>query len=268
MPNLPKGLTSGPTVRELADCAASKAPSRPCLPAIENLGDRIMLSADAVGAVPQAVVNPPPQVGQILIGMMKGDTATFGDDLAALKLAAAADPKLGHKLADVLHKVDLLVYKFGKDLIKGEVVAPDTIKSAIDNQFLKVDAILARHPTDVQAALAPTIDDLKIKSQELVTQLAAVGPAPALDKQDKQIINKINLDWSQMTNAALKLSEQISFNKTPSQEFLKIKLADILVSSLKVEDATLKQDIASTVASADQILIGLLQPAQTGDVIG
>ena len=268
MPNPPKGLTSGPTVRELADCAASKAPSRPCLPAVESLGDRIMLSVDMGGAVPQAVVNPPPQVGLILVGMMKGDTATFGDDLAALKLAAAADPKLGHRLADVLQKVDLLVYKFAKELIKGQVVAPDMIKSAIDNQFLKVDAILARHPSDVQLKIAPMIDALQIKSQDLVTQLAGVGPAPDLIKQDRQIINKISLDWSQMTNAALKLSEQISFNKTPSQEFLKIKLADILVSSLKVDDATLKQDIASTVASADAILIGPLQPAQTGDVIG
>jgi hypothetical protein len=270
MSNPLKGPVSGQTARELAQSAAScKAPPRPCLPAVEQLGDRIMMSADMMGAPaqPQAVVNPPPQVSQILIGMMKGDTDSFAQDLAALKLAAGVDSKLGHKLADVLKKVDLAVYKFGKDLIKGEAVAPDMIKAAIDRQFLKVDAILARHPLDAQLKIAPTIDALQLKAHELVAQLAAVGPSPELSKEDRQTLNKISLDWAQMSKGALKVQEQIAFNKEASREFLKIKFADLLVSSLKVEDPTLRTEINNAVGSAEQILIGLLVPASTGDVI-
>src|SRR5688500_20015904 len=107
MSNPLKGLPPQPIARELAACAAS-APSRPCLPAVEQLGDRIMMSADPMSSVaqPLALTNPPPQVSAILIGMMKGDTDAFASDLAALKLAASLDARLGHKLADVLKKVD------------------------------------------------------------------------------------------------------------------------------------------------------------------
>jgi hypothetical protein len=72
-----------------------------------------------------------------------------------------------------------------------------------------------------------------------------------------------------MDRAAFKYQERLATDKTTptDQQFLKIKLSDVLISSAKVEDATLKAEITGIVASAEQTLIGLLLPASTGDVI-
>jgi hypothetical protein len=268
MSNPLKGLPSGQTARELvASAASSNGPARPCLPAVEELGDRIMLSAD-VGTL--AVDTPPPQVSQILISMMKGDTETFAQDLAALKLAAEADPKLAKKLGDKLLKIDRAVYKFGEALIKGETVASKQAQAmaVIDRQFIKIAEHIARQPADAQLKLTPAIDGIKLKVQQVVGEMGAVGPAPDLSKQDKQVLHKIVQDWAQMDAAAIKLEQVIAINKDPAnQDFLKFKLADLLVSSNKVGDATLKAELVGITGSAEQILIGLLQPASTGDVI-
>ena len=263
-----KGLLSRPTARELAASAAScKAPPRPCMPAVEPLGDRIMLSGD-VG--PLVVDAPPPQVGQILIGMMKGDTANFAQDLEALKLAAEVDPKLAKKLGDSLLKIDRAIYKFGEALIKGQDLESkegQTLAS-IDRQIDRIDRNIDRLSTDAQLKLMPVIDAIKADIGAVLGQMAAAGPVEGLSNPDKQLLVKISNDWEQMDRVAIKLQEELAIKKvTVDQELLKIKLTDILVSSSNVGDATLKAQLTEVANEAQQILIGLLLPAQTGDVI-
>jgi hypothetical protein len=269
MSNPLKGLPPQPAARELAACAAASknAPSRPCLPAVESLGDRIMLSADVA---PLAVDTPPPQVSQILIGMMKGDTTNFAQDLDTLKLAAEVDPKLAKKLGDALLKIDRSVYRFGEALIKGQDVTSKQAQAmaSIERQFLKIDAHLARLPQDAQLKLMPSIDALKLDVTQIIGEMGTVGPAPDLSSKDKQVLVKISNDWEQMDRLALKLQQELAIKKaTVDVEPLKIKLTDILVSSNSVGDATLKEQLTGVAGEAQQILIGLLLPASIGDVI-
>ena len=263
-----KGTSSRPTARELAaSAAASKAPSRPCLPAVEPLGDRIMMSADAG---PLVVDAPPPQVSQILIGMMKGDTTHFAQDLAALKLAAEVDQKLAKKLGDSLLKIDRAIYKFGEALIKGQELASKQgqTMASIDRQIDRIDRTIDRLSPDAQLKLMPVIDALKLDVAAIIGEMGAGGPVTGLSNTDKQALVKISNDWEQMDRVAIKLQEELAVKKAAvNQDLLKIKLTDVLISSSKIGDATLKSELTNVVNEAQSVLTGLLLPAVQGDVI-
>ena len=96
-----KWLSSRSTARELAAQALrSKAPPRPCLPAVEPLGDRIMLSVSAAAAT-----DGPPPIDQVLIGLIKGELSLATSELAAMKLAGGEDRQLLHKLTEGFLKI-------------------------------------------------------------------------------------------------------------------------------------------------------------------
>jgi len=77
--------------RELtARAEPAGASPRPCLPAVEALGDRILLSAVAPAA---ASSDGPPPADQILIGLIKGELKLATSELAALQLVGGEDPQ-------------------------------------------------------------------------------------------------------------------------------------------------------------------------------
>jgi len=109
-------------------------PTRPCLPAVEPLGDRVMLSA-----APAAAAEGPPPADQILIGLLKGQLGLATQELAALKLAGD-DSQLVHKLTERFLKIDDVANKYGDALIKGDLT-DQKIKLALfelEQQFLKI----------------------------------------------------------------------------------------------------------------------------------
>src|SRR4051812_16192512 len=97
--------------------ASSQTPARPCLPAVEPLGDRILLSAVA----PAAASEGPPPIDRVLIGLLKGELNLANSELAALKLAGAEDPQLLHTLTGGFLKIDAVINKVSEAVIKGDL---------------------------------------------------------------------------------------------------------------------------------------------------
>jgi hypothetical protein len=267
-----KWLSSRPTARELA--TPSNAPTRPCLPMMEQLGDRIMLSASP-GAL--ASENPPPTFDQILIGMVKGEVKLATSELSAIKFAGAGDAALLHKFTEGLIKVDDVLIKVGEDLIKGDLTEHKENKALeqLKIEFLKLDALVGGFPDESQERIKFVLDTIKLGASDLLTTLTTVNPTGDLSHKEQELFLKITDSFSDFDTGLLKLQEDLlAGKKTQGDEmYLKIKLSDILVSGLKVDDETIKGELQGLAAELDKILIGLLKPTDTdggggGDVIG
>src|SRR5690242_19357813 len=83
--------------RELTPREPQGVPPRPCLPAVEPIGDRIMLSAVSPAA---ASTDGPPPADRILIGLIKGELNLATSELAALNLVGGEDPQVLHKVTE------------------------------------------------------------------------------------------------------------------------------------------------------------------------
>jgi hypothetical protein len=265
-----KWLSSRLTARELvAGAASSRMPSRPCLPAVEALGDRIMLSAVA----PAAASEGPPPADQILIGLIKGELNLATSELAALKLAGGEDAQLLHKITESFLKIDDVVNKVGEAVIKGELTENKDSKALelLDAEFVKLDAAIGGLSGNTQEQLKAAIGDIKLSAGDLVGALSNIKLDEVSDKE-RQTFLKIADAFGDVDAGLLKIEEAVLARKAGKgqQEFLVIKLTDVLVSSFqKLSDAGLKEQLSGIVADTEKILIGLLQPGETpGDVIG
>src|SRR4051812_33285005 len=106
-------------LNEIRAAAASKVGAeRPCLPTIEPLGDRVMLSATLSSD------SKLPTAGQILVGLvkaeldLKSESSLLGSELDALKIASKFGFLAGEKLqqdanflADSFVKIDNILYR-------------------------------------------------------------------------------------------------------------------------------------------------------------
>ena len=260
---------SSRSVTPARGAASSKAPSRPCLPAVEPLGDRILLSAVA----PAAASEGPPPVDRILIGLIKGELNLATSELSALKLAGGGDTQLLHRLTEGFLKIDDVINKVGEAVIKGELTDHKENKALelLNDEFLKIDAAVSGLSGDAQQALKSAIDGIKLSAGELLGGLTNIK-LDELSHKEQQAFLKITDAFSDVDAGLLKIEEAVLARKAGKgqEEFLKIKLTDILVSSFqKIDDAGLKEQLSGIVADTEKILIGLLQPGETtGDVIG
>ena len=266
MPRNPswKWLSSRPSAPQLAhDAADSKAPSRPCLPVVEPLGDRILLSANppVAGEIPPN--ENPPAIDQILIGLLKGELQETATELSLLKIVADADPSLTHKFTAGLLKIDDVLYKATEDLIKGGLTDLKIKKAVSDvqSEFLKIDALIGGlgELGDIKVIL----DRMENKATDLLEVLLKIDPVNELSDKEKQLFLKITDTFGDLDAGLLKLQENLVASKQSKGqlEYLKIKFEDILVSSRQVTDGELKEQLLGTVADYEKILIGLLLPA-------
>jgi hypothetical protein len=246
------------------DGAPAPLPSRPCLPAVEALGDRVLLSA-----APGAASNGPPPADQVLIGLLKGELSLVNQQLAALKLAADADPQTLHKLTDGFLKVDDVLVKYGEAFIKGDL-NDQKIKLSLyelERQLIKLGTL--KFPT---AQMQPALDGIKLGAENLIDAINQVGSVGDLSQKQQLSYLKINDAFGAVDAALLKIEGAVIENKVKADQkvdYLVIKLNDVLVSSVnKVDDPDLQKSLQGLVAETDRILIGLLQPPQTDDVIG
>lgn len=249
--------------RNLQTPAAAPAASRPCLPAVEALGDRIMLSV-VVGS--GGTQEPPPPVDQILIGLIKGELELATDQLAVLRLVGGEDPKALHQVTQGLLKIDEVLSKYGEALIKGELT-DQKIKLAqaeLDRAFDKLGDIKVGGD-----ALKEAIGDIKLDTASLLGTLDQIAPVGDLSHKDELQYLKIVDAFGDLDEGLLKLQESILARKAGKgqQEYLIIKMNDVLITSRLVEDSELKQHLLSIAAETEKVLIGLLQPPKTDDVI-
>ena len=265
-----KWLSSRPAARERAAGAAlSRAESRPCLPAVEPLGDRIMLSAVASVADSEG----PPPVDRILIGLLKGELNLANSELAALKLAGGDDKQLLHRLTEGFLKIDEVINDVGQAAIKGELTEHKENKALelLEGEFLKIDSAISGLSGNTQEQIKAAIGDIKLSAGDLLGALSTIK-LDELSHKDEQAFLKITEVFGDVDAGLLKIQEGVLARKAGKgqQEFLVIKMTDVLVSSYqKVSDEGLKQQLDGLVADTEKILIGLLQPSETpGDVIG
>jgi hypothetical protein len=261
-----KWLSSRLAARELA--TPSNAPSRPCLPAMEQLGDRIMLSAS-----PDALAseNPPPTFDQVLIGLVKGELKLATSELSAIKLVGVLDSDLIHKFTESLMKVDNVIMNAGENLMKGQLtdLKQNSAYEWLKMEFLKIDQLVGGLPDSER--LKTQVEEVKLAASDLLTTLTNVNPVGDLSHKQQELFVKIADTFGDITGGLLKLDEDLLAGKkiNGDQEYLKIKFEDILVSSLKQDDEKLKIQLQDALGEANAILIGLLRPTDTGgDVIG
>ena len=267
-----KWLSSRTTARELAAEAARKSP-RPCLPAIEQLDSRQLLSASVGGD--DIIVEPPAPASssQILIGLLNGGVDLIKGELTALKLAAedlklAEVPNFLHKLNQEFFKIDQIVSDFGAALIKGELTEHKENKAfeQLELEFLKIDSLLAGVQGE-EGSLSRLIEGIKIDAFSLLTDLSKIGSGGELEHKDQQALLKIVRDFDSLDDALLKLQEDLLASKHKSEskvDYLQIKLNDVLISSKQVDDKELQGQLLKTI-DATRILIGLLQPGEGFD---
>jgi hypothetical protein len=258
------------SARELPSRASSSgAPARPCLPTVEALGDRILLSAVA----PAAASEGPPPIDRILIGLIKGELNLATSEIAALKLVGGDDPQLLHKVTEALLRVDDVVNKVGEAVIKGDLTQEKQNKALelIDSEFLKIDSAIADLPGGAQEGLKAALDTIKLSAGDLLGALSNIKLDELSDKAQQTYL-KIADVFGDVDAGLLKIEEGVLARKAGKgqQEFLVIKLNDVLVSSVqKLGNDALKEQLSGIVADTEKILIGLLQPSETpGDVIG
>jgi hypothetical protein len=267
-----KWMPSRDNVRDLAAAGMTPATARPCLPAVEQLGDRILLSAVA----PAAASEGPPPVDRVLIGLLQGELKLATQEVAVLKLIGDQDPQLLHKLTEAFAKVNRDIFaKLGD--IKGESLDEkhkDAVAS-LDRDFLKIDNILtgavANLPGGTQETLKSLVGDIKLNAGDLLDAVSGMK-LDTLDQKVREQYLKITDDFLKFDQGLLKIEEQVLTTDRKAgkgqQEFLLIKMNDVIISSIqKLSDGNLKENLAGLLADTDKILIGLLQPSDTGDQI-
>lgn len=123
--------------------ASKEVPSRPCLAAIEQLDDRILLSA----VTPGAVDGTPPGNDQILIGLLNSELVFVKSELAIMKTVGGILPTLEHKATEPLEaitlnfmKINELVMKVGDDFFQGNLTDQKLIiwQGQINEDFAKI----------------------------------------------------------------------------------------------------------------------------------
>jgi hypothetical protein len=244
-----KWLSSRLSTRALA--ADGKTPSRPCLPAIEQLDDRVMLSVAVEGA--------PKGDNQILIGLLRGQVGLVSEEVNALKLAGDLKIDL-HKINQSFLKIDDVIYKFGEDLIKGELGASkiDQTLDQLKIEFSKIDTLVGGLPRETGDELKFVLDTFESKATELVNLLGSSTGGGDLDHKVEATLLKVSDSFLKLDDAVLKYEEASIARKAGKgqQEYLVIKLADVFVSSLKVSDSDLKIQLLGLQADTAKILFG------------
>jgi len=224
--------------------AAAAAGTRPCLPTIEALGDRTMLSVstEAGGVVGE---NPPVSPEGVLIALIKGEL-TGSDALVKHEiryldsLGEFAKKHIGNvkyediratnlglmKVHDVLANAfsDLMIVK-GNEFLK--------IRSDLDGAEKKLTDIAKKLDEGSKTQFESEVNRLLSKIEII---FKAVGDGSIKVEGGSKDYVKVNDFATDALNGFLKIREDVIFKKatTGDSKYLEIKLQDVLISSVRV----------------------------------
>jgi len=250
-----KWLSFRPT-RELVAGGGGAPQSRPCLPAVEKLDDRLMLSVST-----DASETPPPNGDtQILIGLLKGQLNLVSQELNAIKLAGDLNLDV-HQLTDSLLKIDNVITNFGEATMKSDLNGKK-IDKAMDElkiEFQKIDALVGGlGETDAGSQLKIVLDTLDNNANELIGLLNNATGAGDLDQKIERTYLKAADSFQSLDEALLKATEDTVLARKAGkgqQEYLVIKLQDVQISSLKIDDEGVQRQLLDL----EKLTAGLLQ---------
>lgn len=269
--------------------------SRPCLPAVEPLDDRILLSA-----VPASSEGGAPTPSDILITLLKGeiggalakgDTSLLQGELDALKIAAVSlgDIKITKpidtstplmvKLTDGFIAIDEIFAKYTNALIEHKLTDSTAggkhfgkvVVTALNDTFEKIDGIVQEiGGSGENNLLVPAVQKVRDAAYKLSDNLSLL--AEGADGQEEPPVQTIALklvdDFSEAQEGLLKLGEDVFYKDQGSSNgdinYIKIKLDEVLISSALTDPQTQDQ-LKVFAGSLNNVLIGLLQPAPNAD---
>lgn len=260
-----KWLSFRPTRQMIGDTP----PSRPCLPAVEKLDDRLLLSAVTDAASDGGNETPPPNGDtEILIGLLRGQQDLIKGEIDTIKFAGDLNID-DHKLNESFQKIDEVVYKLGEALIKGDLSDQKVDKTVSDLkiEFQKIDMLVGGIEGDAGGTLKIMIADLEQKVDGLVNNLKISTNAGDLDHKVELTYLKVADSFLKLDDAILKYESDVVQDKQHKvdMKFLEIKLNDVLISSYKIDNPDL-QDQIQGIAKDTAGLVVVAPPTFTGGV--
>ena len=212
--------------------STAEAGARPSLPAIEALGDRVMLSVDL----------PAADSSQILIGLLKSQLPLVNGELAALKIAEQliGDDQLANKLMEGYLKLDTALFKFGEALIKGEY----KLEYKIEDALLKIDELVGTLEPEAVKQLAPVLSKVNEDAMQIVGVLSKFAGGE-LEQKAQLIYLKLSEEFSKINEELLKVGSKIFDGGLDSikgeYEFLKFEYQFLKIDETlnKLQDLTL-----------------------------
>lgn len=273
------------TLNELRQAAAESTPTdaRPCLPTIEPLDDRVLLSA-----APASSEEGQTTSAGILIGLLKGTVGVPGNaasllsnELGMLKLAAYAagnklNPDLGIKLSNALAGINDVTFKLAEAEIDGEAKDKDHKDwvALLDQQTAKLDAAVANLNLSPDNNVLPAVQLVEDNAEGILIGLLKGGPAT--DVSTKGFGNNIYLKladtFNDFADKLVGVGSTIIFSKADDQQklqdyqkyrdYLKLNKLDVQVQDSKV--AEFQQQLQTFVNVANDLAKMLLAPTTDG----
>lgn len=258
-------LPPRPTAREMTGHgpAATAPVARPCLPAIEPLDDRILLSA-ATPTTDLKIADGTANTA-VLIGLLKGGLDLIKGEVSALKLAVGGDEtqikgestlKL---LTDTFLKLDETLFKLGDAVMVGDVNGYKEQQLKLDTVFHKLGELVPES-TGILPAVQRATD-------ALIKNLGSLEGGQKVSPEGIKLLNTIGDQFLKIDGALLKFGAdptgaQFKQGLNPAikidQEFIKIgALLEQLDPQLKGE---LTESLTAIKASTLDYLGSLIKP--------
>lgn len=256
------------------DPSKAKPVRRRCLPAIETLGERVLLSV-----TPAAVGAPAPPdpclVAEIngAIGQPGATDPLVTDEIVIQKLAA---PIAGSTntvdvaaLTEEFIKINNLFGGLDAALITGSLLPAVQAKyqTAISDEFVKIDALIGVtgvSATDSVNLLLPAVQRLQADADGLLTTLQNL--APGSGGSFKVVLTDVLLDasFTDLENNLISLNLDVTLDKGAAAtiDYFKIQLDEAFIKFLP-PDPAIQASVQGTVTEADTIVADILQPPPT-----
>jgi type VI protein secretion system component Hcp len=271
---------------------APAAPSRPCIPSVEKLDPRVLFDAAAVDITPITIEKHIDQ-STPLLAVAEADIFSKLGDIKGESLDDKHKDSIAQLEQGVL-KLNWTLMKYHEDILslKATVGEGADVGQKINKIFVKLESLAA----DIDGGipnLLPAVQNLESKvvstgegnfGPGLLTDLSnlAAGDISSIPADARSVFIKLNDEFWKLDEIALDsrfdvlrgvpldVAQKIADSKV-KQEYLKIKLDEVLVSSYLTEQD--KTDLASSVDVINGLIHGsdnpggpILEVAFTGGV--
>lgn len=253
--------------------------SRPCLPAVERLGDRVLLSAAPTAVVVVPPEPPDPCLEAYVNGLLgqpptstQTTTSIAFDEFTIQKTTDQSSPKLFDAVNQEFYKLNDLFGGLDATLLTG-TATPDVVQGysqAINGELLKIDTMLGGGTSttttatpDATVVLLPAVQQLMTDAGGLLTTLQGLAPGAggASLKLDVQYL-VLDASVTDLSNSILKLNSDVLEQKMGSAglDYLEYKLDEVFITNFAPPDPALKLDLQGALTEADSIVDSILMP--------
>lgn len=251
---------------------------RPCLPSVETLGDRVLLSVAPAAVVVNQIPPGPCLVADVdgTIGQPQASASIALDEIVIQKQLDKSSPTLLVSLDTEFFKMNNLFGALDGALVTG-TASPAYLKlvqGAVGDEFLKIDGLLGIGSVTADATtgtgLLPAVQKLQSDAGGLLTTLSGLAPGAGGGsiKIDLQYLI-LDAAFTDLENNLIQLSaDTITQKIAPSVDYLKvdylkIKLDEAIITSLLPPDPAVQAALQGAMTEADTIVTSLTQPTTT-----